>query len=571
MVLSPGSPLVECVPNFSEGRDAAILDTIAEAIRGVDGVELLDVDPGRDTNRTVMTFVGGPDAVVEAAFRAVSTAAERIDMRGHRGEHPRMGATDVCPLVPVANVTMEEVAELARRLGERVGRELDIPVYLYEKAATRPERQNLAAVREGEYEGLAAKLADPEWAPDFGPAELRPRAGATAIGARDFLVAYNVNLNTTSARRAIQIAFDVRERGRKKREGGRPGGAVVRDAEGRPVWEPGTLEATKGIGWYIEEYGLAQVSLNLTDLSLTSIHVAFEEVTKKAAARGVRVTGSELVGLVPLQAMLDAGRYFLRKQERSLGLPEEEIVRIAVKSLGLDDLTPFDPLERIIEYRLRDAAAERLASMSAKALAHETASESVVPGGGSVAAYVGALGASLATMVANITSHKRGYDERWEEFSRWAEQGQALADELLRLVDEDTRAYEDLRAAFRLPAESNVERVERDAAIAAATRRAIEVPFTVMQRSLAAMEICAAMARDGLPASASDAGVGALAARAALRGAFLNVRINLADFDVADFEMKAYAAEKLLAGETMVARATAYEEEILEIVATRVS
>jgi glutamate formiminotransferase/formiminotetrahydrofolate cyclodeaminase len=553
------SPLVECVPNFSEGRDQDVIAKIAAAIESVAGVKLLDVDPGHATHRTVVTFVGDPEAVVEAAFRAIRRACELIDMRRHRGEHPRMGATDVCPLVPVANVSMEETVRHARELARRVGEELDVPVYLYEHAATSPQRKNLATIREGEYEGLAEKLARPEWRPDYGPAELRPRAGATVIGARDFLVAYNVNLNTTSTRRATAIANDLREKGRKKRLGGKPGAPVVHDADGEPVWEPGALKGVKGLGWFIAEYGIAQVSLNVTDISVTPVHVAFEEACKRAEARGLRVTGSELVGLIPLKAMLDAGRYFLRKQQRSLGVSQEEIVKIAVKSLGLDDLYPFDPDKKIIEYRLRDGAGEPLARLDLKGFADATAAESPAPGGGSVAACVGALGAALGTMVANVSSHKIGWDERWEEFSRWAEQGQALKDELLHLVDEDTRAFNALLAAFRLPSQTPEEEKARRQAVAAATRRAIEVPFQVMQRSLAAMEIAGAMVATGLPSSVSDAAVGALCARAALRGGLFNVKINAVGLEDRDF-----ADETILAGTTLADRAERLEREILE-------
>jgi glutamate formiminotransferase/formiminotetrahydrofolate cyclodeaminase len=561
MEFTPTTPLVECVPNFSEGRDETVIAAITAEIEAVDGVKLLDVDPGQATHRTVVTFVGVPEAVLEAAFRAIRKAAELIDMSQHSGEHPRMGATDVCPLVPVANITMEETVELARRLGERVGGELDIPIYLYEHAATSPERRNLAVVRAGEYEGLADRLGKPGSGPDYGPAEFRPGPGATAISARDFLIAYNVNLNTTSARRALAIALDVSERGRKRREGGRPGGKLIRDENGKPTWDPGTLKAVKGIGWFIEEYGIAQVSLNLTDIRATPIHVVFDEVSRAAGVRGMRVTGSELIGLIPLQAMLDAGRYFLRKQERSLGVSEAETLKIAVKSMGLDELFPFDPNVKIIEYRLRDAAAERLVSMDLKAFANETASESPAPGGGSIAAYLGALGAALGTMVANLSSHKRGWDERWEEYSAHAEKGQALKDELLRLVDEDTQAYNRLIAASRLSGATEEERRARDEAVAEATRYAIEIPFRVMQQSLASMDILKAMAETGLPSSISDAGVGALCARSAFFGAFLNVKINLADLDD-----KAYGDEKVAAGNDMAKKVESLEKEILATV-----
>ncbi|MCP3964508.1 MAG: glutamate formimidoyltransferase [bacterium] len=564
MSLSRNAQLVECVPNFSEGRDAGVISRITEVIETVEGAKLLDIDPGKATNRTVVTFVGHPEAVTEAAFRAIARAAELIDMSQHRGEHPRMGATDVCPLVPISGLTMEETVEWAQRLAERVGRELDFPVYLYEHAATSPERRNLATVREGEYEGLAEKLRRPEWAPDFGPAEFRPGPGATAVGARDFLIAYNVNLNTTSTRRATAVAWDVREKGRVMREGGKPGGKILRDERGKKRWQAGTLPGVKAIGWFIEEYGLAQVSLNITDMRATPVHKVFEEVAGKARARGLRATGSELVGLIPLQAMLDAGRHFLAKQQRSLGVPEDELIKIAVKSMGLDDLAPFDPAQKIIEYQLRDPADDPLVHMDLRAFAAETASESPAPGGGSVAAYAGALGAALATMVANLSSHKRGWDDRWEDFSGWAEKGQALEAELLRLVDEDTHAFNRIGAAFRLPKKTAEEKQARAAAVAEATRGAIDAPFQVMQRSLEAMEVATAMARDGMSSSVSDAGVGALCARAALRGAHLNVLINAAGFD--DQE---YLAEKLRAAKEMAAEAERLEAEILGIVEER--
>ncbi len=558
--------LVECVPNFSQGRDDAVIAQITDAIETVEGAKLLDVDPGRSTNRTVVTLAGHPEAVIEAAFRAIAKATELIDMRQHRGEHPRMGATDVCPLVPISGLTMDETIEYARRLAERVGRELDIPVFLYENAASSPDRRNLATIREGEYEGMAEKLLRPEWKPDFGPAESRPKSGATVIGARDFLVAYNVNLNTTSDRRATAVAWDVREKGRLKREGGKPAGKLVRDSEGKKIWQPGTLKGVKAIGWYIEEYGIAQVSLNITDLAITPVHKVFDEVASKATARGIRATGSELVGLIPLRAMLDAGRHYLGLQQRSLGVSEEELVKIAIKSLGLDELTPFDPAQKIIEYRLRDAADEPLVRMDLRSFADETASESPAPGGGSVAAYAGALGSALAAMVANLSSHKRGWDDRWEEFSRWAERGQALKDELLRLVDEDTHAFTRIGTAHRLPKKTAEEKAARAAAITEATRGAIEVPFTVMQRSLESMEIATAMAREGLGASVSDAGVGALCARAAVRGAYLNVRINTAGFDDQTF-----VDDKLKAAQEMADEAERREEEILALVVERMS
>ena len=564
MSVSRTAPLVECVPNFSEGRDPAVIARITDTIEASDGVKLLDVDPGRATNRTVVTFVGHPEAVIDAAVKAIAKASELIDMGRHRGEHPRMGATDVCPLVPISGLTMEETVEWARQLGERVGGELGIPVFLYEYAASAPERRNLATIREGEYEGMAEKLRTPEWAPDFGPAELGS-AGATAVGARDFLIAYNVNLNTTSTRRATAVAWDVREKGRIKREGGKPAGKIIRDANGKKVWQPGTLPGVKAIGWYIDEYGIAQVSLNITDIKKTPVHKVFEEVADKAHARGIRATGSELVGLIPLQAMLDAGRHFLTKQQRSLGVSEAELIKIAVRSMGLDDLAPFDPSQKIIEYRLRDLADDPLVRMDLRAFADETASESPAPGGGSVAAYLGALGAALGTMVANLSSHKRGWDDRWEEFSHWAERGQALKDELLRLVDEDTHAFNRIGAAFRLAGKTAEEKKARAAAIAEAKRGAIDIPFQVMQRSLEAMDVAAAMAKDGMAASASDAGVAALCARAALRGAMLNVQINIAGFGDEEF-----VEEQLAAAQELGDEAKRREQEILAIVGERV-
>ena len=521
------SALIECVPNFSEGRDPEILRKITARIEVIEGVTLLHVDPGKATNRTVVTFAGPPDAVVEAAFRAIATAAELIDMTRHRGEHPRMGATDVCPLVPISGISLEETAAHARRLAERVGRELGIPVYLYEAAQPDPARRNLADIRAGEYEGLPRKLADPAWRPDFGPATFVPRSGATVIGARGFLVALNVNLNTTSTRRANAVAFDVRESGRPKRKGDPLTGPIELDAHGNPVMIPGTLKAVKAIGWYIAEYGIAQVSMNLIDLTVTPLHAAFEETRRAAAARGLRVTGSELVGLVPLAAMLEAGRYYLAKQQRSLGVPESELVRIAVVSLGLSELKPFVPEERIIEYRLRDAEARRLLRLTVEQFVDETASESVAPGGGSTAALVGALGAALGTMVANLSAHKRGWESRWEEFSRWAEEGQRLKDRLLRLVDEDTRAFEKVMAALGMAKGTDPEKAARRAALEEAYRGALDVPWEVMRAAHAAFPLLREMAEHGNPASASDAGVGALAVRAAVRGAWLNVRTNV--------------------------------------------
>ncbi|MEA3463383.1 MAG: glutamate formimidoyltransferase, partial [Bacteroidota bacterium] len=472
--------LIECVPNFSEGVDMEVIKQITDQVESVAEVKLLDVDSGKATNRTVVTFVGTPGQVVEAAFLAVKTASEIIDMSKHSGEHPRFGATDVCPFVPVSGITMEETVGYAHQLAGRIGKELGIPVYCYENAALSEERRNLASVRSGEYEGLKEKLANPKWKPDFGPAEFIPRTGAIAVGARDFLVAYNINLNTTSTRRANAIAFDVRERGRTKREGDPLTGKIVKDASGSPVMIPGSLKEVKAIGWFIEEYGVAQISMNLTNISITPVHVAFDEVCKRADSRGIRVTGSELVGLVPLNAMLEAGRYFLKKQKRSAGVSDSELIKIAVKSMGMDEQGPFDPGEKIIEYQLKKAGDKALVDMSLAAFMEETASESPAPGGGSVSAYMGAVGAALATMVANLSSHKRGWDDRWEEFSDWAERGKAIQERLLHLVDEDTLAFNEIMAAFGLPKKSPLEQEDRKAAIEAATLHAIEVPLEVM-------------------------------------------------------------------------------------------
>jgi glutamate formiminotransferase/formiminotetrahydrofolate cyclodeaminase len=520
--------LIECVPNISEGRDESKIKEIASQVESVEGVKLLNIDPGKATNRTVITFVGEPEKVIEAAFRLIKRASELIDMSKHKGEHPRMGATDVCPLIPIAGISMEETAKFAKILGKRVGDELGIPGYFYENAATADERRNLANCRAGEYEGLSKKLIDPAWKPDFGPAEFvkAKTTGATAISARDFLVAYNINLNTTSTRRANAIAFDIREKGRIKREGDPLTGKIVVDENGEPVNIPGTLKAVKGIGWYIEEYGIAQISLNLTNISITPIHIAFEEACKKAAERGVRVTGSELVGLVPLQAMLDAGMYFLKKQERSIGVSDEELIKIAVKSLGLDELTPFNPQERIIEYMIQDAQSEKLVSMSLKKFASETASESPAPGGGSVAAYVGTLGVALGTMVANLSSHKRGWEDKWEYFSNWANKGQKAIKKLSFLVDEDTRAFNKIMDAFKLNNTTEAEKETRKQAIQDATIYATEIPLQVMESVHAAFSIMEEMAESGMESSISDAGVGAACCRTAIVGAYLNVMIN---------------------------------------------
>ncbi len=529
--------LIECVPNFSEGRDMTIIKQITDEIEKVEGVKLLDVDPGAATNRTVVTIVGEPEKVLDAAFAAVKKAAEVIDMRNQKGEHPRFGATDVCPLVPVSNITMDETVEYARKLAKRIGDELEIPIYCYENAAFEEKRKNLATCRSGEYEGLKEKLSNPEWKPDFGPAEFNERvagSGVTAVGARDFLVAFNVNLNTTSTRRANAIAFDVRERGRTKREGNPITGKIVKDENGKPVMIPGSLKAVKAIGWFIEEYDVAQISMNLTNISITPVHVAYDEVWKKAEARGIRVTGSELVGLIPLEAMLEAGRYFLRKQKRSVGVDNDELVRIAIKSMGLDDLSDFNPKEKIIEYML-EGPTNKLVDMNLSGFANETASESPAPGGGSIAAYAGALGVSLGTMVANLSSHKRGWDERWEEFSDWAAIGQKTKDTLLFYVDEDTAAFNKIMDAFGLPKKSDEEKAARKEAIENASKYAMEIPFKVMEASYKSMEVMAAMAEFGNPNSVSDAGVGALCALAAVEGAYLNVKINASGIDDKNF------------------------------------
>ena len=540
--------LLECVPNFSEGRDMSLIEKITSEIEAVEGVRLLNVDPGKATNRTVVTFVGNPPAVVEAAFRAIKKAGELIDMSKHKGEHPRMGATDVCPLIPVANITMGETVEWAQRLAERVGRELALPVYLYEEAQVDKARSNLSVIRAGEYEGFFKKIA--EFRPDFGPSVFDAKHGATVIGARDFLVAYNVNLNTTSVRRANAIAFDVREAGRK-----------ILDAGGQMLVQPGSLKAVKAIGWYIEEYGIAQISINLTNINITPVHIAFDEVCKKADARGIRVTGSELVGLIPLKAMLDAGKYFLKKQKRSVGVSEKELIRIAVKSMGLSELYPFKPEEKIIEYMLQDKAESRLVNMPLNDFADETASESPAPGGGSIAAYIGSLGVSLGTMVANLSSHKKGWDDRWEEFSNWAEKGQAYKDELLRLVDADTKAFNGIMHAMSLPKGTDDEKAARSKAISEATKIAIEIPFKVMQTSYDSMEVIKAMAETGNPNSVSDAGVGALCARSAVMGAFMNVRINAASYDD-----KGFVNDVVSRGKEIEDKAKVKEREILEIV-----
>ncbi|HEY4323204.1 MAG TPA: glutamate formimidoyltransferase [Mucilaginibacter sp.] len=558
--------LIECVPNFSEGVNLDIIRQITNEIETVEGVRLLNVDPGKATNRTVVTFVGEPGKVIEAAFLAIKKAGELIDMSKHKGEHPRMGATDVCPLIPIANISMEETAEYARKLAKRVGEELQIPAYLYEYAQSDKSRNNLSVIRAGEYEGFFKKIKLPEWKPDFGPAEFDAKRGATVIGARDFLIAYNVNLNTTSTRRANSVAFDVREAGRVLREGDAVNGKIITDENGKPMSIPGTLKAVKAIGWYIEEYGIAQISMNLTNIEVTPMHVAFDEVCTKAAERGMRVTGSELVGLIPLKAILDAGKYFLLKQQRSVGVSEKELVRIAILSMGLSELAPFNPEERIIEYLLKDKAASKLASMPLTDFADETASESPAPGGGSISAYVGALGASLAAMVANLSAHKKGWDSRWEEFSNWAEKGQQYKGELIRLVDLDTVAFNKIMEAFGLPKSTNEEKAARDQAIQAATKYAIEIPFKVMQAAYGSMAVINAMAETGNPNSISDSGVAALCARSAVLGAFMNVKIN-----AQGYKDKNFTDSILKQGHELEQRAIALEQEIIALVNSKIT
>lgn len=559
--------IVECVPNYSEGRDRSVIDRIVEAIASVEGVKVLNVDPGYATNRTVVTFVGEPAQVVEAAFRGSQKAQELIDMRKHHGAHPRSGATDVLPLIPVAGITLEECAVLARKLAERMFKELGIPCYCYEASAFKPERKNLAVCRAGEYEALPEKMADPDRKPDFGDGynDTVARCGASNVGARNFLIAVNFNLNTTSTRRAMAVAFDVREKGRKAREGGSLTGKLLKDENGNQIWIPGTLKGCKAIGWYIDEYGIAQVSMNITDIDATPLHKAFEEVSRAAAARGLRVTGTEIVGLVPKKVLVDAGRFYLERQQRSLGISEEETVRMAVRSMSLDDLKPFDPREKVIEYLMEDeaekAAAEKLARLSVKDFARETASESPAPGGGSVSAAMGAFGAALATMVANLSAHKRGWDDRWKEFSDIAEAGWKVMDELTALIDEDTAAFNRIMDVFAMPKGTEEEKAARAAAMEEATLYAATVPLKTMKASLKALPLALEMARKGNPASASDAGVAALAALAAIRGAELNVRINAAG--LAD---KSAAAPLLERARAIVAEASALEKETLEAV-----
>ena len=559
--------LIECVPNISEGRDMEKIKEIAHSVEAIEGVKLLDIDPGKATNRTVITFVGEPQAVIDAAFVLIKKASELIDMSSHTGEHPRMGATDVCPLVPISNISMEETVKYARSLAERVGKELNIPVYCYENAAFKEERRNLAFCRSGEYEGMT-KISEEKWTPDFGPNKFDDhvkKTGVTAIGARDFLVAYNVNLNTTSTRRANAIAFDIREAGRVKREGNPLTGKIVNDENGEPVRIPGKLKSVKGIGWYIEEYGIAQLSLNLTNISITSMHEAFDAACESALERGIRVTGSEIVGLVPLQSMLDAADHYLKKQERSLGISEKEKIKIAVKSLGLDDLTPFHPEEKIIEYKLGFNQSGALAGMTLTDFADETASESPAPGGGSISAYVGALGISLATMVANLSSHKRGWDDRWEEFSVWAEKGSKIQRQLMAMVDEDTNAFNRIMSAFGLPKSNDEEKSIRMKAIEDATKYATEVPFKVMEISFSSMEVIREMAESGNPNSVTDAAVGALCARTAIYGAFLNVKINAASLKDENF-----ASDILSKGQDILNKANELEKEILKTAESKI-
>lgn len=553
--------LIECVPNFSEGVDLNIIKQITNEIESVEGVKLLNVDPGKATNRTVVTFVGTPQAVIKAAFLAIKKAGELIDMSKHKGEHPRMGATDVCPLIPIANISMAETSKYAWQLAKRVGEELSLPVYLYEEAQINKSRSNLSVIRNGEYEGFFKKIKLPDWKPDFGPAEMDEKRGATVIGARDFLVAYNINLNTTSTRRANSIAFDVREAGRVLRDGDPINGKIVNNPDGSPKSVPGSLKSVKAIGWYIEEYGVCQISMNLTNINVTPVHIAFDEVCKKADERGLRVTGSELVGLIPLKAMRDAGIYFLKKQKRSVGVSENELIKIAVKSMGLDELGPFNPEDRIIEYVLKNKSYSKLVSMKLADFADETASESPAPGGGSISAYVGSLGISLATMVANLSSHKKGWDNRWEEFSNWAEKGQKIKDELMRLVDADTAAFNKIMTAFSLSKSTDEEKKIRSQEIQEATKFAIEVPFKVMQLCFESMEIIKAMATDGNPNSVSDAGVGALCARTAVMGAFMNVRINASGYNDKD-----YVNDIVAKGKNIERKTIAAETEILKIV-----
>ena len=559
--------LIECVPNFSEGRDQNVIREITDAIKSVDGVSLLDVDPGASTNRTVVTFVGSPDAAVEAAFRGIKKAAELIDMRKHKGAHPRMGATDVCPFIPVSNVNWEEAIDCANRLAKRVGDELKIPIYLYERAAKNKSRSNLSVIRVGEYEGFFEKIRQPEWKPDFGPAVFNEKSGATVIGVRDFLVAYNVNLNTKSVRRANSVAFDVREQGRVQTEDGTPGGKPVLDANGEPIRVPGMLKHVKAIGWFVKEYGIAQVSMNLTNIEETPLHAAFDACCESAAKRGLRVTGSEIVGMVPKKSLVDAGRYFLRKQKWSEGVSDEELIDIAIRSMGLSELRPFDPKEKVIEFKIESAEPRSsLAKMNLREFCNETLSDSPAPGGGSVAAFMGALGASLGGMVANLSAGKRGWDDKLEYFSGWAVKAQQLKDELLSLVDEDTAAFNKVMDAFALSKESAEEKAARSAAIEQATKYAAEVPLKVMETASKSYELLAGMAEKGNPASVSDVGVGALATRACIEGAALNVRINLTQLK--DEKFKGALAQRM---QNISADSDAQFEKITKIVERQLS
>jgi len=553
--------IIECVPNFSEGRDMEIIRQITDTIESVKDIKLLDIDPGKDTNRTVVTFVGSPESVAEAAFLSVKKASELIDMSKHHGEHPRMGATDVCPFVPVSGITMEETVLIARKVAERIGNELGIPVYCYENAAFKEKRRNLANCRSGEYEGLRKKLLDPEWKPDFGPTVFNTKSGTTAVGARDFLIAFNVNLNTTSTRRANAIAFDVREKGRPMRDGDPLTGKIIKDENDEKVMVPGSLKSVKAIGWYIEEYGVAQISMNLTNISVTPIHIAFDEVCRKADARGVRVTGSELVGLIPLKALLDAGRYFLHKQQRSSGVSDEELIKIAIKSMGLNELTQFNPEEKIIEYVMEEKKRKMLINDSLQEFMNKTASDSPAPGGGSVSAYMGAIGTALGTMVANLSSHKRGWDDRWKEFSDWADKGKVIQNNLMHLVDEDTEAFNKILEASGLPNRSEEERELRTKAVEEATKIATMVPLRIMQTAFSAFELIREMVEKGNPNSITDAGVGAMALRSCIKGAFLNVKINSSGLSDIDFKKTVIAQ-----GENIELRAVVEEEEILNII-----
>ena len=561
--------LIECVPNISEGRDAKKIQEITNVIETIEGVKLLNIDPGKATNRTVITFVGEPQQVIDAAFLLIQKAQNLIDMSKHSGEHPRMGATDVCPLVPIANISMQETAQWAHKLAERVGKELNIPIYCYENAATEEKRKNLADCRSGEYEGLKQKLIDPDWQPDYGPSKFNDsisKSGATAISARDFLVAYNINLNTTSTRRANAVAFDIREAGRLKREGNSLAGKILIDENGEPLRQPGLFKHVKGIGWYIEEYGVAQISFNLTNINVSPLHEVFDKTCERAQARGLRVTGSELVGLVPKKVLMEAGVHFLKKQKRSIGISEQEIMKIAVKTLGLDELSPFNLEERVIEYMIDKNNSKRLIDMKLFEFVNVTSSESPAPGGGSISAYCGSMGAALGTMVANLSAHKRGWDDKWEEFSNWAEKGITFQNELLRLVDEDTNAFNKIVEAFRLPKDSEKEKEFRNNAIQLATKFAITIPYKVMQTAYESMEVMKAMANFGNPNSITDAAVGALCARTAVIGAFLNVKINCQDYKDKDF-----VKDILTKGQNLVDKATELENEIIKITESKLT